>query len=509
MPYPIIHPPQPPYKASLDDSPAYIDALSDVRISRFQTYDLSLRLAMLGDVAMIFSPNSLAWPPTFFGLIAAGLRPTLANSFYTPPELAHQIKDSRAKMIFVHPTLFPILIETFRVLGVSGRERVHEAAKIGHEWTRLSEFFGTGRLPSEELFDGDQANETALLCYSSGTTGLSKGVETTHQNVVSLNSAFFGYIDLPDAKTDVSGAILPFYHILLVVVLLWDFRFCLVPPILVAMSFHPAFDKYDMSTLKFICSGAAPLGESLVTKVLARFNRKGYNQLTITQGYGLTETSPVTHWLRGQDSIRKRGSIGRLLPNVQARLVDDDEKDIQPGPENSGELWVRGPNIMKGYLNNPTATKNSITPDGWFKTGDIAIMDDEGYFSIVDRKKELIKYKGFQVPPADLEAVLLSREDILDAAVIGVESVEEATELPRAYVVASRNDELLKDPKAAAAFAKAIQEWMRTKVASHKFLRGGVIITDCIPKTGSGKILRRTLRELAAKDALRRIRPRL
>jgi 4-coumarate--CoA ligase len=171
---------------------------------------------------------------------------------------------------------------------------------------------------------------------------------------------------------------------------------------------------------------------------------------------------------------------------------------------------------MKGYLNNPTATNNSITPDGWFKTGDIAVMDDEGYFSIVDRKKELIKYKGFQVPPADLEAVLLSREDILDAAVIGVESPEEATELPRyvshfffffllapcfcgsrilwipddplvglrsAYIVTSRNDELLKDPKAGAAFAKAIQEWMRTKVAQHKFLRGGVVIIDAIPKS--------------------------
>jgi len=214
--------------------------------------------------------------------------------------------------------------------------------------------------------------------------------------------------------------------------------------------------------------------------------------------------------LRREDSVRKRGSSGRLIPNLQARLVDENERDVPPGPEIRGELWVRGPNVMKGYLNNPTATKNSITPDGWFKTGDIAVMDEEGFFSIVDRKKELIKYKGFQVPPADLEAVLLSRPDILDAAVIGVESPEEATELPRAYIVTSRNDELLKDPKAAAAFAKTIQGWIRTKVAQHKFLRGGVVIIDAIPKSAAGKILRRTLRELAAKEALNyRARPRL
>ncbi|KAF9504367.1 hypothetical protein BS47DRAFT_1401493 [Hydnum rufescens UP504] len=517
-------------KASLDDSPAYIDAVSDDRISRFETYDLCLRLAhsvqqrggARGDVAMIFSPNCLAWPLTFFGLIAAGLRPTLANSFYTPPELAHQIKDSGAKKVFVHPTLFPVLIETFRLLGISEREahtRVvimsyvdrdrtdEKAAKIGREWTRLIEFFGKRRLPSEELFDGDQANETALLCYSSGTTGLSKGVETTHQNVVSLIAAF-SRVDVPDAKTDTSvDPIIPS----LIVVLLWDFvakvpeiilprfepetfaqgiekykisRFCVVPPILVSMSFHPAFDKYNMSTLKLLASGAAPSGRASLQRSSLGLARWGTTNLLSRK-----ETTPVTHWLHYEDSIRKRGSSGRLIPNLQARLVDEDEKDVPPGPEIRGELWVRGPSVMKGYLNNPTATKNSITPDGWFKTGDIAVMDDEGYFSIVDRKKELIKYKGFQVPPADLEAVLLSREDILDAAVIGVESEEEATELPRAYIVTSRNDELLKDSNAAAAFAKTIQEWIRTKVASHKFLRGGVVIIDAIPKTGSGKIL--------------------
>jgi len=260
-------------------------------------------------------------------------------------------------------------------------------------------------------------------------------VETTHNNIVSLITGFLPFYVKADPKTDVSLAVLPFYHIFgLVMVLLVDFvtkvpevimprfepnffaqtlekykvtRACIVPPILVVMSFHPAFAKHDIRALKFMTSGAAPLGDSLVKKVLARFAEVGNTQIQLTQGYGLTETSPTTHWLPLEDTLRKMGTIGLLLPNLQARLVDDDENDIKPSPENRGELWVRGPSVMKGYLNNPKATKNSITPDGWFKTGDIAIVDDEGFFSIVDRKKELIKYKGFQVPPADLEAVLL------------------------------------------------------------------------------------------------------
>ncbi|KAF9514737.1 hypothetical protein BS47DRAFT_1372215 [Hydnum rufescens UP504] len=556
-------------KASLDDSSAYIDAASGTRMSRFETYDLSLRVAYAvkqrGGVQSSrptflfsslhrfrFSPNSLAWPPTLFGLIAAGLRPTLANISYTPRELTHQIKDSGARMIFVHPTLFSLVIKTLSLLGVTddeARRRVvvmsyvdqdradEKAAEIGSEWTRLSELLGQERLPSEELFVGDQVHETALLCYSSGTTGLSKGVEATHNNVVSFITAFLTYFDKADPKTDVIAGVLPFYHIALIAIIMADFvanvpeivvprfepnffaqtiekyrisRMHLVPPILVTMSFHPAFDKYNMTSLRLLSSGAAPLGDGLVKKVLAKFAERGNTRLKLTQSYGLTETTSGTHWLRVEDSMRKPGSVGWLIPNIQARLVDEDEEDIQPGQEKRGELWVRGPNIMKGYLNNPTATKNAITPDGWFKTGDIATLDDEGYFRIVDRKKELIKYKGFQVPPAELEAMLLSRPDILDAAVIGLESMEEATELPCAYVVAERNAELLKDPKAAAAFGKEIEEWIKTKVAHHKFLRGGVFIIDIIPKSGSGKILRRKLRELAKEDTLRRaVGPRL
>jgi acyl-CoA synthetase (AMP-forming)/AMP-acid ligase II len=233
----------------------------------------------------------------------------------------------------------------------------------------------------------------------------------------------------------------------------------------------------------------------LVTAVKQRLKSRGAD-VVVSQGYGLTETSPITHCLLPEHSERKVGSIGWLLPNIQCRLVDElpngEVVDVAPGEP--GEIWVKGANIMKGYLNNKQATKNSITPDKWFKTGDVAIVDDEGFFFIVDRRKELIKYKGFQVPPAELESSLLQHPDVADAAVIGIHSEAEATELPRGYIVSAKP---LKTQAEKDALAVKVQKWIETKVAKHKYLRGGVVIIDVIPKSASGKILRKDLRERA------------
>jgi len=388
-----------------------------------------------------------------------------------------------------------------------------------------------GKLDQEEMFEGSKANETVYICYSSGTTGKPKGVETTHQNMTTLldivSSAF-----PPITDDSIMLGILPFYHIYGIaklvhfpfsqgcpVVIQTKFepeKFCsviqrfrvthslVVPPVLVVLARHPAVDEYDLSSLRVLFSGAAPLGHTLVKQVKERLlaKRGGRGELGITQGYGLTETSPTTHLLTVEEADRKMGSIGVLLPNLEARLVHDDEGKVDAAEGQPGELWIRGKTVMKGYLNNPTATKNSITPDGWFKTGDVAIRDKEGYYYIVDRRKELIKYKGFQVPPAELEYVLLTHPDIADAAVIGLESVKEATELPRAYVVHA-HPEKVKSAKAKAEFAKSVAKWMESKVARHKFLRGGVGVIDIIPKSAAGKILRRDLRELAKQEAAR------
>ncbi|KAG6891500.1 hypothetical protein C0992_005639 [Termitomyces sp. T32_za158] len=252
-----------------------------------------------------------------------------------------------------------------------------------------------------------------------------------------------------------------------------------------------------MSSLKTLFSGAAPLGPDLVRQVTTRLSaRRNGKGVVILQGYGLTETSPTTHLLQTPDALRKVGSIGILLPNLEARLVVDGNGDgngdgrgrgrgdVEAKEGEPGELWVRGPGVMKcaqGYLNNAAATKDAITCDGWFKTGDVAVRDAEGYYYIVDRRKELIKYKGFQVPPAELEGLLLNHPDVADAAVIGVYSATQATELPRAYVVHA-HPEKLKTATDRTAFERDVRAWTQARVARHKFLRGGVVVVDVVPK---------------------------
>ncbi|KAF7341954.1 AMP binding protein [Mycena sanguinolenta] len=239
--------------------------------------------------------------------------------------------------------------------------------------------------------------------------------------------------------------------------------------------------------------GAAPVGPDLVQDVRKRLlaKRPPGAICMITQGYGLTETTVTAHCLHFSDAERKMGSIGKLLANVEARLVRNDEGTIDAEDGSPGELW--------GYLNNPLATTNSITPDGWFKTGDILFRDKDSFFYVVDRKKELIKYKGFQVAPAELESVLLTHPEIADAAVIGVESREQATELPRGYVVHARPLEIQTSAQ-KTEFLQGVEKWMELKVAKHKFLRGGIVLIDAVPKSASGKILRRELRELAKQE---------
>jgi acyl-CoA synthetase (AMP-forming)/AMP-acid ligase II len=260
-------------------------------------------------------------------------------------------------------------------------------------------------------------------------------------------------------------------------------RAYVVPPIALALGKHPAVEGRDLSSLRTIMSGAAPLGGDLAEQVAARVVTK------VIQGYGLTETSPVTHLIR-PDGENRPGSIGPPLPNTECRVVDPESgEDVAAGER--GELWIRGPQVMRGYLNNPAATEATIDADGWLHTGDIATSDADGYFRIVDRLKELIKYKGFQVAPAELEALIATHPAVADVAVVGVPD-EEAGELPKAYVVPADGGI---DPDELIAF-------VAERVAPQKRIRL-VEVTDEIPKSPSGKILRRVLieRERAAGEA--------
>ncbi|KAK0239832.1 AMP binding protein [Armillaria nabsnona] len=528
------------------DSPVFVDSATGTVLIREKLRFLCLSLGYglrhhgekRGDTILVFSPNALAYPVVLLGAIAAGLRCTLANNAYTSHELAHQYTDSRARRIFTTEDSLPVVRAMFEEIGVKADEADARIIVLGKslKWAggpdaprtssllHMEDLLGIGSLEEEEKFDGDRAHETALLCYSSGTTGKPKGVETTHQNLTSE-------IDMLAAVwTHGTGnkhlGFLPMYHIYGAVIILFltqklghtsyiqqrfdPLRFCediqkykiqivmLVPPIAVFLSRHPLVEKFDLSSLKLLTSGAAPLGPELTNQVTARLPSLNVNAAVI-QGFGMTELSPVTHLLPVADATRKAGSIGLLLPNLQSRIVDEDGRDAQPG-----EMWIKGPVVMKGYINNPTATVNTITKDGWLKTGDIAIRDDEGYFFIVDRVKELIKYKGFQVPPAELESVLLSHPGVADVAVIGIEDAAEATELPRAYVVPTHPEKVKTDAQ-KAEFGSQIAEWMKSKVAKHKFLRGGVVTIDVIPKSAAGKILRRQLRDLAKKEIRSRL----
>jgi 4-coumarate--CoA ligase len=256
-----------------------------------------------------------------------------------------------------------------------------------------------------------------------------------------------------------------------------------VPPIALALAKHPIVSNYNLSSLTKTMSGAAPLTKDLVDAVYSRL------KIGIKQGYGLSETSPVTHMQTWDDWSKKIGSVGKLVPNMTAKYIGPDEKEVSIGE--TGELWVKGPNVFQGYLNNDEATKGCVTEDGYFKTGDVGFQDPDGHFYITDRVKELIKYKGFQVPPAELEGILLGNPKIADACVIGINDPAQATELPRAYIVPAPGNEPTPE------FAAEIADWLSTKVANHKKLRGGVRFVKEIPKSQAGKILRRLLKEQA------------
>jgi len=346
----------------------------------------------------------------------------------------------------------------------------------------------------------------AVLPFSSGTTGHPKGVRLSHRNLVANVLQIEDRIGVK--STDTVMGVLPFFHIYGLTVLvnlvlrrratliamprfdLDDFlsliqrheaSFAFIaPPIAVALAKHQAVDDVDISSLRDVFSGAAPMDDTLAAAVEKRLG------VSVRQGYGMTELSPVSHFV-GAGEQAPHDSIGTPVGGTDNLVVGLDGKPVDiptEGLSDPGELWVRGPNVMIEYVNDPDSTTESLDADGFLHTGDLVRIDQDLNVYVVDRLKELIKYKGYQVPPAELEAVLLSHPQIADAAVIGL-AESDVGEIPVAFVVIREPDSLSADD---------VMEFVASHVSPYKRVRR-VEFCDAVPKSASGKILRRELRE--------------
>ncbi|KAM7218320.1 putative 4-coumarate--CoA ligase [Rhypophila decipiens] len=498
------------------------------------------------DVCLCIATGHFQMPTLFYATIAADGVFSASNPGSTPKELAVQLSQVKAKLVFCTEETKPTALAAAKLINLSPdrvllfssdtsnnlslysgpNNQPIPLPNFHHPWTRITSPKILSTLP-------------ICILFSSGTTGPPKGCKLSHTNIVSeatlvLDPLLQFYRSHPSPeKRALAGpptkfrtiAHLPAAHIAgiqgyfinqfyLGGTTYWmtrfDFpqfleyskkyqmtQFFSVPPIFLAIAKSPMVtDHFD--SVDFAISGAAPMGKDLQT---AARQKLGRGKASLSQTWGLSETTgSITamsrDWVDKNGGDDLTGSVSFLIANAEARIVDEAGKDVEPGER--GEIWVRGPNVVTGYWENEEVDRASFCEDElggekWFMTGDVALWrKDTGMFYIVDRKKELIKYKGNQVAPAELEALLVTDERILDAAVIGVDDLGEGTEVPRAYVVPV-------DPRAVTP--AEIVEWVAGQVSNHKRLRGGVVFMEAIPKSPSGKILRKDLRELAKKEA--------
>ncbi|EOO00769.1 putative 4-coumarate- ligase protein [Phaeoacremonium minimum UCRPA7] len=477
-----------------------------------------------GEVAMIYTPNHIFVPVAYLGIVGAGLIFSGANPAYTVPELVHQMKNTTAKVILAHPNFLETALEAASKAGIP-KSRVFQFSDVENRTHHgIPDWRAMIGSPTEgdtyqwpDFSPKESRTAVATINYSSGTTGLPKGVCVSHSNLIANveQTIFIRYAHKPypfeKRPQERWIGFLPLYHaygqlytILMAVKLrvpiyvMKEFRYedflftigryritslQIAPPILVMLSKRPETARYDLSSIKDVLCGAAPLSRELQNECQRRFN------MQINQGWGMTEvTCGALHVPGGiKDDT---GSVGRLDPNTECKLLDDDGKEVELGQP--GEMYIRGPQVCLRYWRNEEATKECLSDDGWLKTGDIAVCNKEGFFWIVDRKKELIKVNALQVAPAELEAVLLENEHIADAAAVGI--TIDGEEWPRAYVV-------IQDASKGKITPQAVQEWIKSRVAKHKWLVGGVVFIDEVPKLASGKIQRKTMRDWAKKDA--------
>ncbi|KAL2628773.1 hypothetical protein R1flu_013459 [Riccia fluitans] len=497
------------------DAVALVDAISGEEISykkfrvMFRTVGSGLHSLGLkkGDVILLLSPNSILYPVLIYGCWSIGVIVTTVNPVNTTYEIEKQLKDSGARMIFTVPALYSKVEKLGKpVVMIATAE---EEKSLPKSITPFSKLLSAD--PSNLPKVIRRQSETAALLYSSGTTGMSKGVVLTHRNIIAVILQLLNDAP-PEVRERRYMVMLPMYHIYgLAVVTLAQFirpgtlvilpRFepelffrtiekyritdlPVVPPIIIMLTKSKEVDRYDLSSLVELTTGAAPCGIELTKELHARLR-----SVRIRQGFGMTETTGLVGVNECRPDLSHFGSTGTLVSNMEAKIVD-----ISTGkallPYEQGEIWVRGPNVMKEYLNNVKETASTIDSEGWLHTGDLGYYDKTGQLHVVDRLKELIKFKGFQVAPAELEALLLTHPQISDAAVVPLPD-DKAGEVPVAYVV--------KDPTSNLT-EKEVIAFAAEKVSPYKRLHRVTFIA-AIPKSPSGKILRRELSLLAKQKA--------
>ncbi|KAF9938820.1 hypothetical protein BGZ67_010370 [Mortierella alpina] len=461
------------------------------------------------EVLAILSCNQYDFGVPILGALCAGGAVTTINHSYTLDEVVHQLRDSGAKYMVTTVDLLPTATQAAEICGIAPDAiLLFGGADDATSGKRAYQSVYSKRLAVPVKIDMD---DIAYLCYSSGTTGKSKGVMLTHRNITSNLVQIMSYdAEVIKEKDLVILGFLPLYHIYglmnclhislitgteTVIMPKFDLPSYLeniqkykvtntfiVPPVALALAKHPMVLNYDLSSLRHIACGAAPLPKDLCRLIESRLG------VYCRQGFGMTEAAPLVACQRpsqrGPD-----GSVGPLVAGLQAMVIDT-ETGKELGVGQQGEWLLKGPNVMKGYLNNAEATRITIREDGWMHTGDIVYVDEQGNWFVVDRLKELIKYKGFQIPAAELEALLQTHPKVMDAAVIPAYDASQATEIPRAYVVPHESAE------ANEALKRDIEEFVAGKVAHHKKLRGGVVFIGEIPKSASGKILRKDIVKL-------------
>ncbi|KAH0489406.1 hypothetical protein TgHK011_009838 [Trichoderma gracile] len=522
--------------ATLSHEPIWFDAKDPSRsLSPHQLVQWIRRLGLglqrlgvrRGDVVMICTPNHIFVPVAYLGITGSGCIFSGANPVFTVAELSYQLANTEAKAVLAHPSVLSKILEA--------------AAKANIPKARIFQFSDSPAIlppqdgvldwkamlpPYEDAYDwqwpvltpAEARRTVATINFSSGTTGLPKGVCVPHASLIAnveqaihLRHAHrkpawdqqprnrwigllplyhaYGqlYACLMAAKTLTPIYVLPKFQyedFLAAIQRYGVTQLQVAPPIVVMLAKRPETARYDLSSVRHVMCGAAPLSRELQMLCQDKFGFR------ITQGYGMTElTCSGITFAEGLDGDNL-GSVGRLLPNCECKLLDDEGREVGVGEP--GELFIRGPNVCLGYWRNEEATRECLDDEGWFRTGDIAVVNSEGLFSIVDRKKELIKVNGLQVAPAELEAVLLENQHIADAAVVDIKFGED--EWPRAYVV-------LQPSSRGKVSPEDIQEWTAARVAKHKRLVGGVVFIDEVPKLASGKIVRKVVRQWSRRDA--------